>query len=566
VSATRALASAGERPRALAWVPEALALCVLALVVNGLAAHFITQPGYTDAYYYFGGARQLASGQGFSEPYLWNYLTPLPAAEANGPPWPSHLYWMPLVSIVAAPFIAIALRLAPTTPPNAILFRAAQVPFILFASALPLLAYGVARQLGGLRRHALAAGLLTLFSPFYFAYWTTTDAFALYALLAAGALVLTALAQSQPAQWGRWLFSAGLAAGLAALTRADGLLLVACLLAWVGLRPTAGLARRETWPARLAAAGAVLAGFALVMIPWYVRNWIVVGAPLTPGTARTLWLTNYDDLFTFAPDRLTLAAYLASGLGAIVSGKWQALVANLETLVVVQCGIIAFPFSLAGLWRLRHNNLMRLAVFYGLSLLAVMTVLFTFPGARGGYFHSGSALLPFYLAAAVVGLDVVVEAVARRLRHWQPERSKPVFTVLLVAGAILLTLAVWWKRVLAPGLDQATWATTEQVYGEAGEWLKDNGQTSALAAVNDPPGWAYWTSLPAIVIPNGDAATLRQAMTAYGARWLVLDENRPAPLSQLYAAPDSQSAFILRARFMDSAGQPTELFELRPGP
>jgi len=41
----------------------------LALAGNGIAAHFITLPGYVDAYYYTDGAVQLAHGQGFTEPY-----------------------------------------------------------------------------------------------------------------------------------------------------------------------------------------------------------------------------------------------------------------------------------------------------------------------------------------------------------------------------------------------------------------------------------------------------------------------------------------------------------------
>src|SRR5262249_11910218 len=157
---------------------------------------FITQPGYTDAYYYFGGARQLAEGRGFSEPYVWNYLNPVHAVEPGVALWPSHLFWMPLASIVAAPFLFVA-RAAGATA-HATLFRPAQLPFTLLAAALPLLSYGVAQSVSGVRRHALAAALLTLFSPFYFPYWTTTDAFAVYALTGAGALALAAHATARP--------------------------------------------------------------------------------------------------------------------------------------------------------------------------------------------------------------------------------------------------------------------------------------------------------------------------------------------------------------------------------
>src|SRR3970040_283342 len=91
---------------------------LLGLAVNTLAARFIAGPRYVDAYYYFDGGLQLARGKGFTEPYLWNYLGQLASPAAGGQPrapaegemageagaaWPSHLYWMPLASIGAAP-------------------------------------------------------------------------------------------------------------------------------------------------------------------------------------------------------------------------------------------------------------------------------------------------------------------------------------------------------------------------------------------------------------------------------------------------------------------------------
>jgi hypothetical protein len=550
-------ARAGTGPPAATWRLDALVLFTLAVAVNGLAAHFVAQPGYTDAYYYFGGARQLANGQGFSEPYLWTYLVDARPADPAHPLWPSHLYWMPLVSIVAAPFMAAQQQPAAGPLSNVALFRAAQLPFILMASGLPLVSYGVAKVVSGVRRHAIVAALLTLFSPFYFVYWTTTDAFALYALTAACALLLAAQAERRPSQPNRWLVGAGLAAGLAHLTRADGILLLACLFVWVLARPPGGATLRG----RVLSSAALLAGYGIILAPWFWRNWVAIGAPLAPGGLRTIWLTSYDDIFSFSPERLSPAVYLSSGAGTILSGKWSALLANLQTVIAVQCGIVAFPFVLMGLWQVRRNGLMRLAAFYGLVLLAAMTLVFTFPGARGGYFHSGAALLPFGMTAAVVGLDATIDAVSRRLRHWQPERAKPIFTGLLLGFAVLLTVVVFWKRVIGDDANMPAWNQSERAYADAGAWLSAQGQESVIAAVNDPPGWNYWTGQPAIVIPNGDATVLRKAMGTFGARWLVLDSNHPAALSDLYAAPQNRSEFLLRATFNDGASQPTYLLE-----
>ena len=74
-----------------------LFLFILALIPPILIAQFQPAPGYLDSDYYFAGGLQLVSGKGFTEPYMWNYLDGSTAL-----PHPSHAYWQPLASIVAA--------------------------------------------------------------------------------------------------------------------------------------------------------------------------------------------------------------------------------------------------------------------------------------------------------------------------------------------------------------------------------------------------------------------------------------------------------------------------------
>ncbi len=538
-------------------------LAALGLVINGLASRAVSMPGYVDAYYYFGGAVQLARGSGFTEPYVWTYLTPRDPAADAAHRWPSHLYWMPLTSIVAAPFMAVAEALARRALAMPELFRAAQLPFIVIAAALPLVSYGVARTLTGRRRHAWAAALLTLFSAYYFIYWTTTDAFALFGAAASGALWLGARAARHPGSAGRSLTLAGVAAGLAHLARADGILVLICLAGWWLARgilkrpvPATAAAPARAWLIPLLGLGL---GYLLVMGPWFARNLAIVGAPIPPGAARTLWLTHYDDYFTYAPEQLTPAAYLASDWRVILDGKLAALRANFATLVGVQANVVALPFALIGVWRLRRHPLLRLAGFYGVALFVLMTLVFTFPGARGGYFHSGAALLPFLLTAAVAGLDAVVDAAARRLPHWQPERAKPVFTMLFTALPVVLAGLLYAAEVTGTGGSQPAWARRDAVYGEMGRWLESQGEAETVVAVNNPPGWYYHTGQAAIVIPAGDAETLLAAMDSVAAPWLVLDVNHPAALAGLYTAPEADARLTLAATFQDGAGRPVYL-------
>ena len=80
---------------------RSLLLAVLGLAVALFVAAFQPAPGYMDADYYYAGGRQLATGHGFSESYLWNYLD-----DPTGLPHPSNAYWMPLASLLAAACIS----------------------------------------------------------------------------------------------------------------------------------------------------------------------------------------------------------------------------------------------------------------------------------------------------------------------------------------------------------------------------------------------------------------------------------------------------------------------------
>jgi hypothetical protein len=71
-----------------------LILFVIGLILPFAISRFQHLPGYMDADYYFAGGLELAKGNGFTQPYLWNYLD-----DPQGLPHPSHTYWMPLASI-----------------------------------------------------------------------------------------------------------------------------------------------------------------------------------------------------------------------------------------------------------------------------------------------------------------------------------------------------------------------------------------------------------------------------------------------------------------------------------
>jgi len=210
------------------------------------------------------------------------------------------------------------------------------------------------------------------------------------------------------------------------------------------------------------------------------------------------------------------------------------------------------PLMAVGLWRLRHDRLFRPAIVYLVLLYLVMTVAFTFVGDRGGLFHSSAALMPFLCAAAPVGLETVVRAVAHRRRAWNAEVANRVFGVGLVALAAIFSIAIGWSRVIG-----SDWNRADAAYREAGAWLAGQGDSDSIVVAGNPPGFTYHTGHPSIVIPNGDIDTLLDAARRFGAKWLVLDANRPAPLAALYDDPDSDPRLKLFATF-----DGTSLFEI----
>ena len=292
-------------------------------------------------------------------------------------------------------------------------------------------------------------------------------------------------------------------------------------------------------------------GYALVMSPWLIHNWMTTGRLLSIAGARTLFLTNYDDLYSFGKT-LDLQTYLTWGMGNILRSKLDALWANVQTLVAVVGMILLAPFAVIGFWRQQRAALYQAAMIYGAGLYLVMSLAFTFPGARGGMFHSGAALLPFVFSAALVGLDAVVGWAAARLPAWDVTKARRGFTWELVVLAVLVSGAIYASRV-------RNWNQADAVYAAIGERL--DAQSSAVMMVNDPPGYVYHTGQPAIAMPNGDVDTLLAAARRYGATWVVLDANRPAGLAGLDDQPSSDPRLTLVQTF-ESGGRPVHLFQV----
>jgi hypothetical protein len=498
-----------------------LLLGFLGLSVSVAVAAFQPAPGYMDADYYAANGLQLASGRGFTEPFLWNYLD-----NPSGLPHPSHAYWMPLASLLAAA--------------GAALFRtsswsALRIGFMAVTACIPPVTAALSFSWSSRRDLALAAGLLAVFPAFYLPFLSTTDTFGPYLLL--GGLFFLAL-NMRSAHFRALIL--GLLAGLMHLSRADGML-------WLAMALLAVIFIKSETPKRQSSALLLslllcFVGYFVVMGPWLYRNVSVFGTPLAPGGSRSLWLRQYDQLFSYPALSLNFSSWWESGLAAILKARLWALGMNLANAFGVQSEVLLLPLIGTGLWVLRRDRRVRLAILGWLLTIGAMTVAFPFAGARGGFLHSGAALQPVWWAVALVGLDQLVDWTAH-LRDWNRRRAGTLFGWALIIAAALVSVGVVYGRVIGRFNGAPVWGQEGAAYQRIGEYLSSQGaEAASVVIVANPPGFYLASGHPAIAVPDGDVGTIRELAGRYGAQYLVLEkDSTPAILEPLYLHPDGQT-------------------------
>lgn len=472
---------------------DLLLLCFLALLIGGVISTQLGHPGYTDAFYYFNAGKNLAVGRGLTDDALWTFI-----GEPATLPAPSHLYWMPMPSIIAG--VSMSLWGAS--------FKGAQVLFIPFYAGLVGLTYWLTIRLGGSRRSAWIASLCALGSGYFLPYWFTTETFSPYGLLGAGALIGIGLGRATGKV--RFFGLAGTLCGLAHLTRNDGLLLIVCLMGaalWPGL-PGARSRR---------AAFIGLAAYLLVMLPWFGRMMQVSGAILPAGGLETAWMRSYDEIANYPPE-IAFSDFWAWGLDNIVRSRLEALILNGQTFLLVEGMILFAPLMLVALWQRRRDPMLSGFWLYMPALHITMTVVFPFPGTRGGLFHSAAALLPFWMALGVLGLEGVIAWAAKK-RRWRANEAKLIFSSLALLWIGYLSLSVTLGKINA-------WGGT--LYAE----LKL--PPDAVVMVNDPSAVYYFKELGGVVLPNAAPAAIPEIARRYGVTHVVVDAGRTPPMEDLW--------------------------------
>jgi hypothetical protein len=477
-----------------------LLLFIIGLAVPLAISRFQEQPGYMDADYYFAGGVQLANGKGFTEPYIWNYLS-----DPQTLPNPSHAYWMPLASIVSA----LGMWIAGLTT-----YAAGRAPFILLSACVPLLVSSLAFRISSQSRLSVTSGLLSIFSMYYAPFMPVPDNYGIYMILGTTFFILASRTEKCIP------IALGALTGLLTLARSDGLL-------WLGL---AGLvtilkvnstqyARRSTFLQLIPAGFLVILGYLLVTGFWHYRSLTLYDSFMTPGGGRLLWLENYNQTFIYPPDVLTSESFLQAGWSAALQDRLGALTSNLGNAFAAQGEIFLVPFIFFGLWKLRNELRTKVAVTGWLILFAVMTIIFPFAGSRGSFFHAGAAFQPMWWVAAPIGLDAVVSW-ARSRGQFKDENAPYVFQGILVLLAFLMTFYLVNLRVVAGG-----WAQDDAVYAKVEQKFQENGiNPNDVVIVRNPPGYFIFSGRSAVALPFGDEETILAVSEKFAARYLVLEE------------------------------------------
>lgn len=519
----------------------ALGLFVASLVVR-LAVFALTPfPAYPDAAYYTTVARQIAAGHGAIIPYVWAFVDVGGAIPARPTlPIAAFGHWMPLASFVQVPFIWL---LGPTD-------LAAALPFLVLAALLAPTTYLLGRDLLPDHPALGLAGALAVI-PAASGYLSQPDNYALYGLLGAGALWLTARALT--GRSGRpivALFGAGLLAGLGFLARTDGFLLAGA----IGLSVvTARLRARRPGlrEPRVSLGGLIAAavGCLVLVVPWEARNLAAFGTfSESAASGRVLYIRDFAEHFG-ADGPLTIDHLLSWGPAALIWSRLVALGAFVAMAVAGLLAVVQLPPAVAGAWALRGRRELAPFAWWGVlfSLWSILVVPAPFI-TTGNFMHSALVLLPLACLCAALGIAGLVGRVGR-WRSWSAA-SLPGRVRFWGRALVLLTFVA----ALVSTLNQAVgWQAGHDLAREASAWLEGHAAPGTRVMSADPGALYLAGGWPGVQTPESPLQTIGQAAEAYGVRYLVLGSASVVSILEPVLRGDSRPAWLGPAVF--SAGQ-----------
>ncbi len=508
-----------------------IALYLLALAGRLALLGGFADPAYPDSFYYVNVARQLAAGHGFTTDVLWIFAEVggrIPASPVL--PIPSNAHWMPLASLVQVPFIWL---LGPTA-------LASALPFALVGATAAPLAWAIGRDAGAPRLVSVGAGVLTAFPALSWAYMAQPDNFSLYQPLVAGALWMAARGVRGSR---RSFLLAGLLAGLATLSRNDGVLVLGVLglaFLWDRWRTRRALGDEPPRPARIPLATALgsAALFALCVAPWLARQMAVFGS-FSPSTAsgKVLFIRDIGEWNSITTPA-TLDHLLGMGLGPLLLTRLGGLVAAIEIFSVLVGAVVLVPPLVLGAWHRRRDAWFGPYLAFAVALFAFSAIVSAVHVPGGTFIHSAVALAPHGYVLALEGIALGVGWVAARRRSWRPGQATRVFAAAAVGFGVLA--AVGGSLAV-----HASWSEKRERMQAVAAALDAAGAPADDRLMSiDASGYRYWTGRPGVVLVNDPLDTVLEVARAYGTRWLILERGDTVPAAAQILTGGQRPAWV----------------------
>ena len=478
-------------------------------------------PAYPDSSYYVEVARSIAAGNGLNVDFIWIFaevgarIPDLPTL-----PIPSNAHWLPLASLLQAPFIAV---LGPTAVASAL-------PGVLIGALAAPMTWAIARDAGSAPNAARAAGVLVAIPGAVTVFLAQPETFGITMVLVAATLWAAARGLRGD---GRAFALAGLLAGLLALTRNDGVLLAGTLgLLFLADRVRAVRARRgsRSWShveedrraiPVLAAVGALVL-FVLVIGPWWYRQLAVFGSiSPTSSSGAALWIRDFREWNSIVANP-SLTTFLAQGWGPIIASRLAGLASALTIFSVLVCSVVLVPFLVAGMLARRGSVAFQPWFAYTFVVFAGATLLYPVHVPGGTFIHTAIGLVPHAAILSVEGIVALVGLLAARRRRWNRDQATGVFlwgvVALVVAIAIVFgrPTQVGWDAVRQPRMDLAAYLDGHAVPSD-----------DRILSI-DAGGIKYWTGHPGVVTPDDPIEVIESVARAYDARWLVIERGDAA--------------------------------------
>lgn len=282
----------------------ALAVLAMALSTRLILANTVQYPGHADYAFNYTVAGNIVDGRGFQTDYIWQYLSGSETIIHS-----SNDYWMPLTPLI----LSLSLFIFGKS-----LF-AALMPSIFAGMALSILVYLFAKTYSDSQFVALVSSALILFMPPLFVFSLLTDTAIFYALFVLASLFFMLKGWENP----KFFILSSAFTALAHLTRQDGVFLIPVLMGVI-------LFSRQHVRVKLAYASLTLGLYFLILLPLILSNLQMFGAAFPAGPSKTMFLTQYEDLFSYSK-QLSLQSYVEWGLSNIILSKSRMALSNIKT-------------------------------------------------------------------------------------------------------------------------------------------------------------------------------------------------------------------------------------------